>query len=292
MRVFSPWAMLTVLLLLSRFQIEAGAYAVDNSCKPYDNGHDKQDKTETIKSAMAAARNMAVSAANRIHHFDIDLLDNTKNLLFPKSTASDWNSIQGTSPPSNRLQEICRFHSPPMLGKKKISALNLSFLCVDKYQSMITNTPWTVTSEGSISRDTLTIYCGDANFSPNPEAGSNVWTDLTTLANVYSTVHNGAQHGSLCQPGSLGQTLDSMEAQNPIPSEQGTHIIVLCDETLTKGGSPESTGSQPSVSTINALGGAAGLYPGKLIDNVVYASCIASVLLHELMHVTQSSSCK
>ena len=122
-------------------------------------------------------------------------------------------------------------------------------------------------------------------FSPNFEAGSNVWTDLTTLANVYSTVHNGVQDGSLCQPGNLGQTLDSMEARNPIPSEQGTHIIILCDDFLT-------TGSQPSVSALNSLGGAAGLHPGKMIDDVVYAFCIASVLLHELMHVTQSSSCK
>ena len=85
--------MLSVSLLLSKFRIEVGAYVIDNSCKPYDNGHGNQDKTEMIKFAMVAARNMTVSAANRIHHFDIDGLDNIKDLLFPKSIASDWNSI-------------------------------------------------------------------------------------------------------------------------------------------------------------------------------------------------------
>lgn len=169
-----------------------------------------------------------------------------------------------------------------------------SLFYVYKYRLLITNTPWTVTSYGSITRDILTIYCGDYNFAANPDAGPNVWTDLSTGTNVYSAIHNGDPNASLCPAGGLGETLDYLMVQNPIniQGEQEAHIIILCDGALTKGVSPEATTSQPSVSAIIALGGTAGLYPGKVIDNIVYATCIASVLVHELMHVTQMKSCE
>lgn len=171
------------------------------------------------------------------------------------------------------------------------SGLIPCLLSAEKYRLLITNTPWTVTSHGSINRDILTIYCGDSNFAANPDAGPNVWIDLSTGANVYSVPHNGDQNANLCRPGNLGQTLDYLTLQNPInrPGEQEAHIIILCDGTLTNG---RSTRSQPSVSAINALGGTEGLYAGKLIEDIVYATCIASVFLHELMHVTQMASCK
>jgi len=66
-----------------------------------------------------------------------------------------------------------------------------SLSCAEKYRLLITNTPWSVTSYGSINRDILTIYCGDGNFAANPNAGPNVWIDLSTGANIYSVPHNG-----------------------------------------------------------------------------------------------------
>ncbi len=161
-----------------------------------------------------------------------------------------------------------------------------SLSCAEKYRLLITNTPWAVTSYGSINRDILTIYCGDVNFAANPDAGPNVWIDLTTGANVYSVSHNGDQNANLCGPGSIAKTLDYIMLQNPvnIPGEQEAHIIILCDDAL-------APGSHPSVSAINALGGSEGLHAGKLMDDIV-GTCIASSLIHELMHVTQMSSCK
>lgn len=165
---------------------------------------------------------------------------------------------------------------------------------VDKYHLLVQNTPWSITNRQSIVDDVLTIYCGDANFAANPEAGQNVWMDLTTFYNVYSVRHNDDPNARLCRPGDLASTLDYLMVQNPnhVAGEQAAHIIVLCDGALVKGRSADSTGSQPSVSAINALTGRAGLYPGKLMDDIVYAGCVAFTLLHELMHVTQMSSCK
>lgn len=87
-----------VSLLFSRFLIRAGAYAIDDSCKPYE--FDKKDKTQIIESAMSAAHNMAVNAANKIVRPEtITYMDDTRALLFPKSTTDTWNLIQGMTLP-------------------------------------------------------------------------------------------------------------------------------------------------------------------------------------------------
>ena len=93
----------SVSLLFSRILIGAGAYAFDHSRKPYN----EQDKTEIIQSAMSAARNMAVTAANRIvQPRSQNPRDNTREVLFPLSDANSRGSIQGmTLPPCRHAYE-------------------------------------------------------------------------------------------------------------------------------------------------------------------------------------------
>ncbi len=89
----------------------------------------------------------------------------------------------------------------------------------------------------------------------------------------------------------LGMTLDSssnVDASSPT----GYKVIVLCPGSLETGDSPESTGSVASIQALANIQGHAGIYPGKTVENIVYATCLATVLLHELMHVTQSALCK
>lgn len=87
---------LSLWLLFSQILIGARAYAVDDSCKPYNH----QDKTEIIQSAMSAARNMAVNAGNRIvQPSSQNPGDNTRDVLFPRSDANTWGLIQGKTLP-------------------------------------------------------------------------------------------------------------------------------------------------------------------------------------------------
>ncbi|KAL9066088.1 MAG: hypothetical protein Q9161_007813 [Pseudevernia consocians] len=150
------------------------------------------------------------------------------------------------------------------------------------------NTPWDITNLQGLVADKVTIYCGGENFVPNVGAGVNAWTDLTSFITVFGIAHNNAPDAEFCSVAGLGATLDSSSNVDPSsPTEY--RIIVLCPGSLEKGGSPESTGSVASIPAMANIQGLAGIYPGKTVDNVVYATCVATVLLHELMHVTQSA---
>ena len=164
-------------------------------------------------------------------------------------------------------------------------------LSAARFQYAADNTPWDITNLQGLVADKVTIYCGGENFIPNVEAGANAWTDLTSFITVYGIAHNNAPNAEFCSVAGLGATLDSSSNVDPSsPTEY--RIIVLCPGSLEKGGSPESTGSVASIPAMANIQGLAGIYPGKTIDNVVYATCLATVLLHELMHVTQSALCK
>lgn len=114
---------------------------------------------------------------------------------------------------------------------------------------------------------------------------------MTSFITVYGLAHNNAADAQFCDVAGLGATLDSSSNVDPT-SPTDYRIIVLCPGALEKGGSPESTGSVASIPALANIQGLAGIYPGKTIDNVVYATCLATVLLHELMHVTQSALCE
>lgn len=91
-----------LLLFVLRFLVGVGAYAIDDSCKSHAT--DQQDKTDIIKSAMSAARNMAVDAANTIimnNH-----LGNARDQLFKDSTPNHWYQIQGMILPMIHIYEI------------------------------------------------------------------------------------------------------------------------------------------------------------------------------------------
>ena len=158
-----------------------------------------------------------------------------------------------------------------------------------KYSTASSNIPWTVTSHNSLEQDKLTIYCGGENFTPDDNL-NNAWIDLTSGIVVYGLDHNGDLGASVCGPNGLAFTLDS--SSNTQANAPDYKIVVLCDGALIKGSSPDSTGSQSGVAAIAALNGNAGLYPGKIIDNISYTTALSFTLLHEMMHVTQSSSCK
>ncbi|CAD6589330.1 MAG: hypothetical protein ASARMPREDX12_003727 [Alectoria sarmentosa] len=155
-------------------------------------------------------------------------------------------------------------------------------------QTVSYHTPWGITNLQGLVADQVTIYCGGENFAPDVNAGPNAWTDLTSFITVFGLAHNNAPNAEFCSVAGLGATLDSSSNVDPSsPTEY--RIIVLCPGALEKGVSPESTGSVASIQALANIQGLAGIYPGKTVDNVVYATCVASVLLHELMHVTQSA---
>ncbi|CAF9930561.1 hypothetical protein IMSHALPRED_008218 [Imshaugia aleurites] len=239
---------LTALISLSRLFSQASAYAIDQSCAPYVGDH--QDKTAMITNAMTAANQMLTHAASVVAGGQG--IDNARDQLFAGATAADLQTISS------------------------------------RFQYAADNTPWTITNNQGLVADKVTIYCGGENFSPNPQAGPNAWTDLTSFITVYGLAHNNAADAQFCDVAGLGATLDSSSNVDPTsPTEY--RIIVLCPGALEKGVSPESTGSVASIPDLANIQGLAGIYPGKTIDNVVYATCLATVLVHELMHVTQSA---
>ena len=126
---------------------------------------------------------------------------------------------------------------------------------------------------------------------PKVQAGPNSWTDMTSFIDIFGLAHNNAPNAQFCSIAGLGATLDSSSNIDP-SSPKEYRIIVLCPGSLEKGNSPESTRSVASIEALASIQGSAGIYPGKTVDNVVYATCLATVLVHELMHVTQSALCK
>lgn len=46
------------------------------------------------------------------------------------------------------------------------------------------------------------------------------------------------------------------------------------------------------IAAIAALPGTAGLYPGKLMDDLAYTACLSFTLVHELFHATQMILCQ
>ena len=161
-----------------------------------------------------------------------------------------------------------------------------------KYTYAANNVKWDVTDENSLVSDGLTIYCGGDNFTPNTNDGANgnTWIDMTSMLIVYGLPHNGDDNADFCSVHGTASTLDVSLITNDPTAEY--KLIVLCDGALIRGISPDSTGSQSGIGAIQALPQRAGLYPGKLIDNIAYTVALSFTLLHELMHVTQSSSCE
>ena len=161
-----------------------------------------------------------------------------------------------------------------------------------KYTYAANNVPWTVTNYNSLEFDGLSIYCGGENFTPNPSDGAdgNTWIDMTSFIIVYGLPHNGDDSANFCSAHGMASTLDSSSVKEDYTV--GYKIVVLCDSALIKGPSPDSIGSQSGIGSIQALPQKAGLYPGKPMDSIVYTVALSFTLLHELMHVTQSSSCE
>lgn len=119
------------------------------------------------------------------------------------------------------------------------------------------------------------------------EFGPNAWLDLSTLNIVYGPNQDENPNERICT-NTLASTLDRLVVANP-SFEQDTNIIILCSEALVRGAKPFS---QPSIQAIAALPGDQGLYEGKTMHDIVYATYDSVVLIHELRHVTQMASCK
>jgi len=83
--VFS--AALLLLLLLQLFSV-AGAYYIDNSCKPYVK--DGRDRTAMIEAAMIEAKAMIVNAAVSVIR---DVPDDTRDRLFRGASITQRLSI-------------------------------------------------------------------------------------------------------------------------------------------------------------------------------------------------------
>ena len=192
-------------------------------------------------------------------------------------------------------------HDSPLPSKNKVVSdlrlLNeqeliiLCFKSAARFQHAADNTPWDITDFQGLVEDKVTIYCGDANFVPNVQAGPYAWTDMTTFIDIVGLAHNNNPDAPFCSVAGLGATLDSSSNIDPSsPTEY--RIIVLCPGALVRGSSAQSTGSVASIQALANIQGPAGIYPGKTLDNIAYATCLAFVLLHELMHVTQSALCK
>ena len=161
-----------------------------------------------------------------------------------------------------------------------------------KYTDAAKTVPWTITDYDSLRFDGLSIYCGGENFTPNPSDGANgnTWIDMTSFIIVYGLPHNGDDNADFCSVHGTASTLDASLIMNDHTAEY--KLIVLCDGALIRGDSPDSTGSQSGIGSIQALPQKAGLYPGKPIDYIAYTVALSFTLLHELMHVTQASSCE
>ena len=107
---------------------------------------------------------------------------------------------------------------------------------------------------------------------------------------MYGRPHGGAEDADYCSERMNAASIDATWAVTP--NVLAFSIIVLCDLALVEGDSPDSTGSQSGIEAIAALTGNAGLYYNKLIDNVVYTSCLSFFLLHEMFHLTQDHWCE
>ncbi len=76
-----------LLLLLQLFSV-AGAYYIDNSCKPYVK--DGRDRTAMIEAAMIEAKAMIVNAAVSVIR---DVPDDTRDRLFRDASITQRLSI-------------------------------------------------------------------------------------------------------------------------------------------------------------------------------------------------------
>jgi hypothetical protein len=76
-----------LLLLLQLFSV-AGAYYIDNSCKPYVK--DGRDRTAMIEAAMIEAKAMIVNAAVSVIR---DVPDDTRDRLFRGASITQQLSI-------------------------------------------------------------------------------------------------------------------------------------------------------------------------------------------------------
>ncbi len=159
-----------------------------------------------------------------------------------------------------------------------------------RFTTAVNSIPWSVTNHNALALDGLTIVCGGDNFFPDVRAGINAWTDYTDFYTVYSINHHFNNDARLCGSDGIAMTI-SIAPISPTTPTKG-EIILLCDEALVKGNSPDSTGSQAGVAAISALPGTAGLYPGKLMDDLAYTACLSFTLVHELFHATQMILCQ
>ncbi|KAM0805542.1 hypothetical protein BDR22DRAFT_968788 [Usnea florida] len=237
--------------LIARTSVQA--YAIDHSCKPYSK--DQVDKTALIQAAMTEAKQMMTKAATQvINDHRAPSWDNSLISLWPGATVQDVHSIAA------------------------------------KYTYAAKNVPWTVTDYNSLEFDSLSIYCGGDNFTPDPGDGAdnNAWIEMTSFITVYGLPHNEDDSANFCSVHGTASTLHSSLLKKDYTA--GYQLVVLCDGALIRGISPDSTGSQSGIGSIQASPQKAGLYPGKPIDNIAYTVALSFTLLHELMHVTQSSS--
>lgn len=86
---------LSISICIFRLSARAGAYAIDESCKPYSG--DGQDKTALITAAMTEANLMQQAAAGAVVA-PASAQDDTLTKLFPGASATDLTDIASMSP--------------------------------------------------------------------------------------------------------------------------------------------------------------------------------------------------
>ena len=133
------------------------------------------------------------------------------------------------------------------------------------------------TDELSLTQAQLTIYCGDDDFTPDPARGIHAWVDMTSFLDLDGVAdHGGNPNARLCGQDIMAQTLNSLN------HGKAYQIVVLCDPVLLRGRAPHSVAT---VADLAAVTGSAGLYRGKPIDDVAYATVVSFTLAHEMFHV-------
>lgn len=261
----------------------AASYSIDNrSCKQYYT--DGKDKTSMIQEGMTGAQKMIRNAVGSILRAEYG---NTARQMFKDSSLPELTSIQG--------EYYCAWHLELLILIVKHTAN----LCKGRYQNIGQSGAWNfIDTPSSLVEAQVYILCGDATFFPNPSSGDYAWFETTSGVTYITDVnHRTNPNDRICGPKSAGITFDALLKDDiTSPGPHDYKILVLCDAALYRGGATDTKGSVSSIDSLAALPsnvqGSAGLYHGKTLDNVYFATILSAALLHEMFHVVEPSYCK